>query len=608
MGSRLDARLLLPIALFACLVHAESLDLWFVATDTLPLIETSRVSNPAAIGTLFTQPLMAGSDFASMALFYRPVASLTYAIDHALWGLDPFGYHLTNVVLHAVGTVLVVVTITEITDRPRVGYLTGLLFTVHPVTVEVVPVIARRQDILLAIFVLGTISLFVRWHRRWQRHRRQNREWTLRPYRPLIAALVAYTLALGSKETALVVPALLLVWATLQQDEGPMQRLRAGLTAMGSFAVVTLLYAAVRVAVLGGLGGYHSPFGGLPSYTLENVLLTAGKYVLWTVLPVQFNAAGTDATTLSVGLVFVGVVALGVVGFVVLAGRGWFTRGRHTVWRTITAIGCLVSLAAIPYVLGVGAETPTRLDPPALVEIVVPILFVGGCGAAILTAMLSREPLTAATRRQLLFFGCWFVGPLAGLLFAKQILLQPLSFGFGIRNAYSVLVPVLAGFSLLVIGCVNRFHTHLEHTPTIGDRTGNLTAVSVLLVVLVSMGAASPALSTDRGWEAAGELNQRSLDAVSDDLADTPNATVVYLVDYPNKFDARNASGRNAHSVTPLLSYSIEAWLSLDRSSPSTQVRLVRPRAVESVPPQLSSATQARDDVVVVRVTDDERS
>lgn len=606
MGSRLDARLLFPIALFAVLVHAESLDLWFVATDTLPLIETSRVTNLAAIGTLFTQPLMAGSDFVSMALFYRPVASLTYAIDHALWGLAPFGYHLTNVVLHAVATVLVVITITEITDRPRVGFLTGLLFTVHPVTVEVVPVIARRQDILLAVFVLGTISLFVRWHRRWQRHR--DRKWTLQPHRPLVAALVAYTLALGSKETALILPALLLVWTVLQQDEGPTQRLRAGLTAMGPFAVVTLLYAAVRVAVLGGLGGYHSPFGGLPSYTLENVVLTGGKYVLWTVLPFQFSATGTGAATLPVGLIFVGVVALGVVGFVVLAGRGWFTRGRHTVSRTITAIGCIVFFAAIPYVLGVGVETPTRLGPPALVDIVVPVLFVGGCGAAILTAMLSREPLTAATRRQLLFFGCWFVGPLVGLLSAKQILLQPLSFGFGIRNAYSVLVPVLAGLSMLVVECVSRLRAHLEHTPAIDDRRGNLTAVSVLLVVLVSMGVASPALSADHGWEAAGELNQRSLNAVSDDLEDTPNATVVYLVDYPNKFDARNASGRNAHSVTPLLSYSVEAWLSLQQSSSSTHIRLVRPRTVESVPPQLSSTTQVRGDVIVVRLTDDERS
>jgi len=538
MGSPLDYRYLPPIALIAFLAHSSTLDLWFVATDTLPLIEASRVTEPAGIVDLFTRPLMAGTDFVARALFYRPVASATYAIDYALWGLTPFGYHLTNLVLHAVATGLAVITITDVTDRPRVGYLSGLLFTVHPVTAEVVPVIARRQDVLLTVFVLGTVSLFVRWHRRWQHHRSGDRGWTLRPYRPLVAALFGYALALGSKETALVVPALVGIWALLQgTHDRTRERLQAALAAVGPFAAVTLGYLVIRVVVLGGVGGYSSPppLGELPSYTPENVLLTAEKYVRWAVLPIRFGDLGFVAPTARpVVPVLVGVVVLGGVGFVALRGH---------------------------------------------------------------------RPLVRPRGRRLIFFGCWFVGPLVGLLLARQILLQPRSFGFGIRNAYGVLVPVLAGFSTVLLESLDRIRTHVERPRSPGNLGGNLAVVTVLSVILVTTVAASPVFSANSGWEAAGELNQRSLEGVSDALEDTPNATTVYLVEIPNRFDARNASGRNARSVTPLLPYSIEAWLALHQSSPP-QVYLIRPQTVGTTPDRVSFETRVRGDEVVLRVDD----
>ncbi|WP_195155967.1 hypothetical protein [Halococcus agarilyticus] len=540
MESRLDLRYLFPLAMLAFLAHSDTLELWFVATDTLPLIETSRVTESAGIVDLFTRPLMAGSDFVTRALFYRPVASVTYAIDHALWGLSPFGYHLTNLVLHVVATVLAVIAIADVTGRPLAGYLTGLLFTVHPVTVEVVPVIARRQDVLLTVFVLGTVSLFVRWHRRWRRHRAENRGWTLRPYRPLVAALAGYALALGSKETALMVPVLVGVWAVLHgSHDRARERLGNAFAAVGPFAALTLLYIGIRVAVLGGLGGYSpsTPFAELPGYTLENVLSTAGKYALWAVLPVRFG--------------------------------------------------------------GVGALVPA---PHVVVAVLAGVIVLGGVGFVALT---SREPLVTPMRRRLIFFGCWFVGPFVGLLLARQILLQPQSFGFGIRNAYGVLVPVLAGFVTLLLESLDRIRTRIERSHATVD-LGRSLVVAVVSVVLVTTVAVSPVFSPDDGWEAAGELNQRSLEGVDDSLEGAPNATTVYLVDFPNRFDARNATPRSARSVTPLLSYSVEAWLALHGSSP--QVQLIRPRTVETLPDRLSFATRVRGDVVVLRVDDDARS
>jgi hypothetical protein len=91
----------------AIATHYEVLTYWFTGPDTLTLIETSRIGgSKSAIDTL-TKPLMHGTNFVALTgKFYRPVASLSYAIEYWLWGLDPFGYHLTDLLAHATAAVL----------------------------------------------------------------------------------------------------------------------------------------------------------------------------------------------------------------------------------------------------------------------------------------------------------------------------------------------------------------------------------------------------------------------------------------------------------------------------------------------------------------------
>ena len=81
--------------------HYEVLTYWFTGSDTLTLIEKSRMRSVEEAITVLTSPLMYGTNFSIIvALFYRPVANLSYALDSWLWGLDLFGYHLTGLLLH----------------------------------------------------------------------------------------------------------------------------------------------------------------------------------------------------------------------------------------------------------------------------------------------------------------------------------------------------------------------------------------------------------------------------------------------------------------------------------------------------------------------------
>lgn len=69
---------------------------------------------------------------------YRPLCVLTFRINHALGALNPFGYHLGNVLLHALVSALFTYIVKDITKRPLTAYISGLLFASHPVHTEAV--------------------------------------------------------------------------------------------------------------------------------------------------------------------------------------------------------------------------------------------------------------------------------------------------------------------------------------------------------------------------------------------------------------------------------------------------------------------------------------
>jgi tetratricopeptide (TPR) repeat protein len=101
-----------------------------------------------------------------------PWRSLTYAthvLDFLLWGKWPPGFHLTNLILHAIASSLAASVGFILTRSVRTGILCGTLFAVHPVHVEAVASIANRKDILAMIFVLLSLVVWLP-ARRTRRH------------------------------------------------------------------------------------------------------------------------------------------------------------------------------------------------------------------------------------------------------------------------------------------------------------------------------------------------------------------------------------------------------------------------------------------------------
>jgi len=232
-----DALVLAVVLAAAVAAYRPYLALGHLGWDTYPLILTSRVASAADLLGVFREELMDGRYPGGH--FYRPVTTLSFALDHAIWGLEPSGYHLTDLAL-LLACAIGVAALGRRLLGPGVGPLTAaLLFALHPLHVETLPVAARRADVLAQLFTLLALVTAPR-----------------AGFRAGLCA-VAAALAVGSKESgAVVVPLLLALACTESGPERGWARLRAALRKCALPWAAVGLVLLVRTLVLGGIGGH----------------------------------------------------------------------------------------------------------------------------------------------------------------------------------------------------------------------------------------------------------------------------------------------------------------------------------------------------------------
>jgi len=187
------------------------------------------------LSQLLARPTAILSDANSVA-YYRPILSLSLALDSLLWGRHAWGFHLTSLLLHfGVGFLLFAAGRRLLGDRPESGWAAlaaSAAFVLHPAHVEPVVYVSGRNDSLAAIFCLAAILAW------------------LRPGpRAALVAAAATTLALFTKEAALLLPVSLIAMDLLARRGGPIAE-RA--LRWGGQAVTAGLYLAVRAVVLAG--------------------------------------------------------------------------------------------------------------------------------------------------------------------------------------------------------------------------------------------------------------------------------------------------------------------------------------------------------------------
>ncbi len=193
----------------------------------------------------------------SKATLYRPVRSLSYALDYQLFQMNPWGYRLSNLLYHLITCLLVYRVALALTAHRGRALLAALLFSLHPVHTDSITYISGRRDILSTLFFLGGFASFIRYRKV------GSRRW-------LTLSLGAYILAIGSKEMAVTLPAVFLLYDTiLLVEEREVGSVLGGLKALGKSALTCVRrysFLYVPFFLLALVFTYYKAFMASPSH------------------------------------------------------------------------------------------------------------------------------------------------------------------------------------------------------------------------------------------------------------------------------------------------------------------------------------------------------
>lgn len=231
---------------------------------------------------------------------YWPVTYTSFWIEHRLWGDWPAGYHLTNLLLHALNGVLLFLLLRRM--KLSGAWAAAAVFAVHPVHVESVAWIIERKDVLSAAFYLGAFLLLTRY---WEQGRRQG---------DFILALVCFAAAMLSKSIAVSFPLAAGLW--LWWKEGKITR--KTILILTPFLLAAVVIAGLDVRYAGHRESADFGFSFLERLGIAGraIVFYAGKllwpYPLMTFYPrwdVEIPPLGPLIHPSAVGAVLVGLWA-----------------------------------------------------------------------------------------------------------------------------------------------------------------------------------------------------------------------------------------------------------------------------------------------------------
>ncbi len=331
----LDARWVCALAvLLAILVYLRTTGFPFVYDDHGQILTNTRIQSWHYFPKYFTQHLWSqmGEDLPNN--YYRPLFLVWFLVNYTFFGLAPQGWHVAAVLLHALVTLVVYLfAARELKDRLAAG-VAALLFAVHPLHVEAVAWVSGIDEPLFALFALLTVYAYCRWREE------NSRGW-------LAASLACCALSLLSKETAIILPGIILFyeWRRTRGEQTVARARQAALTAL-PYVVLAAVYMVVRTLALRGLApnvGNHA--------TLFSVLLTLPRaiwfYIAKLVWPFSLSVFYSLYFVSTPGLTSFWLPLAGVMA--VAAGLWWLAR-RETgvpeaiVWLTVPMVPPLLAL------------------------------------------------------------------------------------------------------------------------------------------------------------------------------------------------------------------------------------------------------------------------
>lgn len=328
-AARFPFWMIAAVAIVAILGVISTISYQFVFDDDYQILRNTWIRDWSNIGRLFTTNVWAFTGAQTSSNYYRPLHMLIYMAVYSLGGLKPQSFHLMNILLHALCSVLVSLIGIRLTGRKSIGIAAGLLFALHPIHAESVAWIAGVTDPLCAAFYFSALYFYL------TSSREENER------KALYLAIGLFAGALFSKEMAFTFP-IAAVWL----DWCLHRKLRWSRYLM--FAGVFAVYSLLRVVALGSFSSHHEFRFGFSSWVLNAIALLA-QYVAKMFVPYGINAFHVFKP---VTTPFSGSFALGLLLLAVFAGAAWILRGQRTLLFLFGL--CILTIAPVLNLSGIG--------------------------------------------------------------------------------------------------------------------------------------------------------------------------------------------------------------------------------------------------------------
>lgn len=301
MGPRFTDRLhiisIILIAVVSIAIYSSTLKNGFVYDDEYTIVNNTLIKDIGNLPKLLTKDYFPYSGEMS----YRPVVTFTYFIDYAIYGMKPWGYHLTNVLLHAVNGIILYVFFTLLIEERKTDVrsqtsgvirtltctplIIAVLFVTHPVLTEAVNAISFREDLLAFLFYMSTLVIYLVIHSRYNAVRSTATRSIF-----FILSCLLYSLAILSKEMAFTLPLIVCCyeWIYGNRDTRKLHSFIVNRYNIG-YVIIILAYAYLRFSIF-----FNPVEENIPAWPLAVRLLTVPqiifKYIALLIAPVSLSA------------------------------------------------------------------------------------------------------------------------------------------------------------------------------------------------------------------------------------------------------------------------------------------------------------------------------
>lgn len=187
--------LIIALFLICIFIYFNSLFCDFVFDDKSLIVSNPYIKDLSFISKVFSKDLYDIAYEGQKPNYYRPFQVISFMLDYRIWRLNPFGYHLTNILIHFFNSVLIYCIVYTLFKKLFLAAVSSFLFCTHPINTTTVAYISGRADLLVALFILSLFLctiLLIKYQKRQKLH--------------FLLIILISIFALLSRENALLIP------------------------------------------------------------------------------------------------------------------------------------------------------------------------------------------------------------------------------------------------------------------------------------------------------------------------------------------------------------------------------------------------------------------